>query len=51
MYECAFDRIRAECVCEVGFALEQMQVSSNAGPCMRSNVKGTFDRIRAGVCV
>jgi hypothetical protein len=35
---------RSVCV-RWGAALEQTQVSSNAGPCLRSNVQGTFERI------
>jgi hypothetical protein len=38
-------------VCEVGSALEQTHVSSNGGPCTRSNVQGTFDHMHARMYV
>jgi hypothetical protein len=45
-YQSAFDRMRAGvCVCGWASALEQMQVSSSASPCLRSKVWRTVDRI------
>jgi hypothetical protein len=41
---------RSVCV-RWGSALQQTQVSSNTGSCLRSNVHGTFERMRVGVCV
>jgi hypothetical protein len=44
-----FDRIRAECACvKWASTLEQMHVSLNANPCLRSNLQGTVDRTVQG---